>query len=475
MLTPFIVGSLSAFQGNLNSFPRSKCTNIIAVPTPRPFFKKSCQYRQKNKNHFSFSRNIPLHDASLFTGYNETEALPLMEQTVHIEQALLTKLQVLEEMIIENNEQPVEIEVDSRVVAQLDHVVEEPRTLKSSAPTEWWQNFDLFKDESRNDVQVARILLLVAAALYGTNFALVKILDENVPVGASTSLRFGLSALVSLPWLLPSGKELKKKGNFFELADPSLFWGSTFAGMEVGFWTSLGYVAQAVGLETIDASKSAFICSLAVVFVPLLDCLTGKKLSLKKFFGIFMAVSGVGLLELGGSLFSVETETALPALSSGDYLSFLQPIAFGIGFWRMENSAEKYPNETARLTSAQLFAVGLASFAYCFSGIGETPPNLSDFVGWITDAQILSALAWTGLVSTALTIFMETLALKTVSAAEATLILSTEPIWGSAWAALFVGEQLGIEAGLGAALILGGCLISTYEKEDDVDKDIIQM
>jgi len=195
---------------------------------------------------------------------------------------------------------------------------------------------------------------------------------------------------------------------------------------------------------------------------------------MKEFFGIFMAVSGVGLLELGGPLFSMGSDYVLPTLSSGDYLSFLQPVAFGIGFWRMERAAELYPDETERLTSAQLFAVGLASIAYCFSGLGgEVPPTISDFIGWISDVQILSALAWTGLVSTAMTIFMETLALKTVTAAEATLILSTEPICGSAWAALFVGEQLGIEAGLGAAMILGGCLISTYKNKDGTDHAFI--
>lgn len=57
-------------------------------------------------------------------------------------------------------------------------------------------------DDKQREVLIARILLLAAAALYGTNFTLVKILDETVPVGASTSLRFALAGLATLPWFL---------------------------------------------------------------------------------------------------------------------------------------------------------------------------------------------------------------------------------------------------------------------------------
>lgn len=304
------------------------------------------------------------------------------------------------------------------------------------------------------DVVTARLLLVGAAALYGTNFALVKILDDTVPVGASTSLRFTLAAVAALPWLLPVQDS--------DTDTDQDFWGPTLAGMEVGMWNSVGYIAQAVGLETVCASKSAFICSLAVVFVPILDALTGKVMSLQKMFGILMAVSGVAILELGDTFFHTPAAgDAVKAVGAGDFISLLQPLAFGIGFWRMEHATMRYPDEAPRLTSSQLLSVALVSVAYCAVGVGGVaPPSLPEVMGWIQDYHILGALLWTGIVTTALTIFMETTALRSISAAEATLIFSTEPIWGSAFAALVVGERLGIEAGLGAAMILGGCLVS---------------
>jgi len=111
----------------------------------------------------------------------------------------------------------------------------------------------------------ARLLLLGAAALYGTNFSVIKILGDVMPVGITATLRFGLAALATIPWLLQPPKdgsklleESKPRRNLWEtcqhLASTTTV-GAALAGFEVGAWNSVGYLAQAVGLETTDASK----------------------------------------------------------------------------------------------------------------------------------------------------------------------------------------------------------------------------
>lgn len=67
------------------------------------------------------------------------------------------------------------------------------------------------------------------------------------------------------------------------------------------------------------------------------------------------------------------------------------------------------------------------------------------------------SLFWTGLVTTSLTVFVETLAMKKVSAAESTVIFSTEPIWGTAFAAVVLGKRIGWNTALGAVLIVLAC------------------
>jgi drug/metabolite transporter (DMT)-like permease len=297
-----------------------------------------------------------------------------------------------------------------------------------------------------SDLWKARYLLIAAAALYGTNFSLVKVLGDTMPVGVSSTLRFGLAAVVTLPWLVG---DLRKEGAMT----------AAWLGFEVGLWNSIGYVAQAVGLETTPAAESAFICSLAVVVVPMLDFAVGKRLLSRQWIGAILAVVGVAFLELlGGDLSS-------QAITTGDMLSLVQPFAFGMGFWKMEQAMREHPGEASRMTAAQLMAVFFASTAYGLWAIDL--PTLQSFpwAEWFTSGPVLFSLFWTGLITTALTIYMETLALETLSAAEATLIFSTEPLWGTAFAAGVMGEQLGPNVAVGAAFILAACAYSNLGME----------
>mmetsp|Transcript_3336 Transcript_3336/g.5241 ORF Transcript_3336/g.5241 Transcript_3336/m.5241 type:complete len:563 (+) Transcript_3336:121-1809(+) len=323
-------------------------------------------------------------------------------------------------------------------------------THTSCAPTE---STGISSGPSNNDQQVwiARLLVLISAALYGTNFTFVKILSESIPVGAGAAVRFSLASFATLYWLIqPVDTEHEDyEDNTFRLE-------VILAGLEVGMWNACGYVAQAVGLQTTDASKSAFICSLAVVVVPILDALTGKHMPLNSIIGAIMALLGVSILEIGDG----DIHSAL-SLSSGDLASLVQPLVFGMGFWRMEDAMHKYPSEAPRLTAAQLFSVAVVSVSYCLlGGGGVDPPALHQIVEWVTDPSLLTALLWTGLVTTALTIYLETLALKTLSAAETTLLFSTEPLWGAAFATFMLSEKLGVGAAVGAALILGGIYVT---------------
>uniref|UniRef100_A0A7S4EIY8 EamA domain-containing protein n=1 Tax=Pseudo-nitzschia australis TaxID=44445 RepID=A0A7S4EIY8_9STRA len=353
----------------------------------------------------------------------------------------------------------------------------------------------------------ARWLLVAAAALYGTNFSVVKMLGDEMPVSISTSFRFGLAALATLPWLVegfvpkiytntntnalfpseqgPSGNAVVENDGGGAEKDRQRYM-ATMYGLEVGLWNSIGYVAQAVGLETTLASKSAFLCSMAVVIVPLLDWVVGKRLLPRQWMGALLALAGVAFLELGGV--DLDLLSSGGGVTIGDKLSLVQPVTFGLGFWRMEQAMHQFPQEAQRMTAAQLMAIFISSLAYgawslgvfdhllvgggsgSGGGIGIDLAGLESSLStlstsfpwkeWFTDPAILFGLFWTGCITTALTIYMETLALKNLSAAETTLIFSTEPLWGTAFAVAVMGEQMGMNSAVGAGLILTACIYS---------------
>lgn len=133
------------------------------------------------------------------------------------------------------------------------------------------------------DTTIYKGMLLLVAVIWGSNFGALKYLDTcGVDVSVITAFRFALATLSLLPFLLKASKEV------------------LFAGLEVGLWVSLGYITQAVGLETTEASKSAFICSLTVVLVPLIQGFMGRKISPQTWVSCALAVAGVGLLTLQG-------------------------------------------------------------------------------------------------------------------------------------------------------------------------------
>lgn len=316
------------------------------------------------------------------------------------------------------------------------------------------------EDDADAAVWKARALLIGAAALYGTNFSLVKLLGDTMPEGVSLTLRFALAAAVTLPWLFEEGASMPD-GDVLT---------ATWLGFEVGLWNSIGYVAQAVGLETTPASTSAFICSLAVVVVPLLDFLTGKRIETRQWVGAVLAVAGVAFLELGGvgggdAATTVAQSSSTALVSTGDLLSLVQPFAFGIGFWRIEKALNQYPSEARRLTAAQLLAVFCASACYGWSTLDPSALHSYPWAEWLTSPSLLFSLFWTGCITTALTIYMENKAMETLSAAEATVIFATEPLWGTAFATVVMSEQLGVNSAMGAVLIMSACFYSNLGME----------
>ena len=144
-----------------------------------------------------------------------------------------------------------------------------------------------------------------------------------------------------------------------------------------------------------------------MIVVPILDVMfKGKRLNHFEIAAVALSCFGVGLLELG--------PTGDFSISPGDLMAFAQTIFFGIGYWRLETESHKHPHYAARLTVGQLVAVAFGALIYALTeyALGHFNPTLDQFVGWLGNPFILGALLWTGLVSTALALYLETVALK---------------------------------------------------------------
>lgn len=101
------------------------------------------------------------------------------------------------------------------------------------------------------------------------------------------------------------------------------------AGLELGIWTSAGYLTQALGLMTTDASRASFISTFTVLAVPFLaSSRLGDSRPVKwtVWLSALAALAGVGLLENGGG--------SPPGV--GDLWSLASAIFFGVQIFRTE-------------------------------------------------------------------------------------------------------------------------------------------
>jgi drug/metabolite transporter (DMT)-like permease len=166
-----------------------------------------------------------------------------------------------------------------------------------------------------------------------------------------------------------------------------------------------------------------------------------------------MSLVGIIFLSLGeGSL----------QFSAGDAWSLIQPIAFGVGYWRTEHILERLPSEASRFAAAELLTCFILSLFYAIISclMDGTVPTTMQLFDWFSNFEIVVALVWTGVITTALSAHLETEAMKTISAAETTMLISSEPIWASLFAWILVGEKLTPYGMVGGVFIFGACLVS---------------
>merc|ERR1712032_403910 len=82
-------------------------------------------------------------------------------------------------------------------------------------------------------------------------------------------------------------------------------------------------------------------------------------------------------------------------------------------------------------------------------------------MGYMIEAHRIGAVAWTGIMTTVVAIFLEGKALQKATATDAALIFASEPIWASLFGAWLLNEKLGLNSYVGGSLIILACVVSS--------------
>mmetsp|Transcript_8037 Transcript_8037/g.14083 ORF Transcript_8037/g.14083 Transcript_8037/m.14083 type:complete len:480 (-) Transcript_8037:96-1535(-) len=317
-----------------------------------------------------------------------------------------------------------------------------------------------------------RGVVVLLCALWASNFACAKVILAQPGVDASlyAVARFSLAALS----LVPGSVNAIRKGD--------ISWETARGAMICGSWVAFGYLGQSIGLITTTPSRACVICSLNCIFVAIIAELmrvnaTSKRgyvtsFDLKKLIPAMIAVAGVAIIELKGA-------AGDPTI--GDLISFAQPIGFGMGYLQLEELMKKEPSAALPVSFLKLAVVATASFTFfqvsphaavdlATSGgadaivegakqsVGGLGLQIPDFSPILNSPAALGAIFYTGLVTTSLALYVESVAFQRVPATDASIILTTEPLFAAAVSALLVGETFGPSDAIGAFFIVGACI-----------------
>lgn len=301
-----------------------------------------------------------------------------------------------------------------------------------------------------------RIVLMVIAAVYGTNFPLGAIMNDALPASAATCARMTLASLALSPFLFQIKPHLR---------GPAIL---------CGCGTAMGYVAQSLALVDTDPSKVSFLGAAIVLWVPVLEWLVEKKpMGLKDapqtWLAALLCIMGVGALELYQPGVGINMDM-MSSVTSGDFFSIVQAIGFGTGCFLSARMVQKEPDQVLPITSVLIATTAFWSMLWCFSDgwMGQPGsdvmmlPNLLFADGYQTVAM---AVVWTGLISTSLNFVIEISALGRVPASEASVLLASEPLWAALFAAtVFQQSEFGASDYIGGACILMACLANAVLK-----------
>ncbi|HEU4741857.1 MAG TPA: DMT family transporter [Meiothermus sp.] len=273
------------------------------------------------------------------------------------------------------------------------------------------------------------LYLNLVTVLWGTTFVIIKGAVDVLSPSLIILGRFLVASLCFLPFTRALLKEDEQSRRVLLMA-----------ALELGFWLWAGYATQAVGLQYTSASRSAFITALNVILVPIILGLFGRRIGLPVWLAAVLAVAGVGLLSYDGSPPNV-----------GDLWTVGTALTYAAYVIRLEVYAKRLP--ALGLTTAQVYGTTLFALGWV---LWEQPRLEWGSFPWL-------ATLYLGVFATAITTLLQTLGQGRVSAPEAAVIYVLEPVWASVFAFLLLGERLGVQGLIGAALVVSATLIDSLQ------------
>jgi drug/metabolite transporter (DMT)-like permease len=290
----------------------------------------------------------------------------------------------------------------------------------------------------------AHLLLVLITLVWGSTFVLIKeALKDSSPL-VLNAVRMALAAALLAFYY---------RRKIAVLTRPALA-----AGLLVGVFLYLGYALQTSGLKLTTPSKSAFLTGTSTVMVPLiLVAIWRTQIHLWRVVGIALALVGLFLMTIpaGG-----EGLADFAKVNLGDVLTVGCAVGFAFQIVFLGRATQRFPFEQIAVLQIATAAVLMALTAPLLEHPRFEPSRTT-----------IAAVLITGILGTAVAFTVQAWAQQFTPATHTALIFNLEPVFAWLTSYIYLKERLGLRAGAGGLLILGGVLVSELlghvEQADD--------
>ena len=273
-------------------------------------------------------------------------------------------------------------------------------------------------------------LLFLTAFIWGTAFVAQSVGMDHIGPFAFNAARSFVGGLALIPVIFFFDR-LKTAGQKAAERDSRkvLLLGGLCCGLALGIASCL----QQVGIKYTAVGKAGFITAMYIVIVPILGLFLGKKVGVKLWISVVIAIAGLYLLCMSGSF----------SLQKGDLLVILCAFAFSVHIMVIDHFSPMV--DGVKMSCLQFFVAGILSLAVmAFAEGAPAPRDLA--LSWMP-------VLYCGVLSSGVAYTLQIIGQKGVNPTIASLVLSLESVISVLAGWVILGQSLSGREILGCILM----------------------
>ncbi len=281
------------------------------------------------------------------------------------------------------------------------------------------------------------VFLFAAAIIWGFAFGYQTMAAEHVTAYAFNGLRFILGAVTLIPLILIFEREkLTKK----------VIKNNVIPGALAGIFLFIASALQMFGIQiTRDSGKSSFLTGLYIVLVPIIYFVFfRRKTALSTWIGALFAIAGLFLLSVNDKM----------TIELGDSLLILGAVFWAMHIIIIDYFSDRLSPMKFSMSQNTMCAILNFIFALIFE---------SQSFSLVGVRAAFVPILYCGILSSGIAYTCQVIGQKSANPTFATIVLSTESVFGAVAGALMLGERMSVRGYIGCVLIFVGIILSQID------------